>query len=421
MSLTGAINSAVSGLNAQSAALAIVANNLANTSTTGYKTTTTSFSSMLAGSTGVDSTVASGGVVASGVSNISAQGQLTDSEVSTNMAISGSGFFAVAASTEDSSVYYTRNGEFSVDSEGYLVNNGYYLMGWETDADGNVIGNATNGNLVAIDTDAIASIAEATSTMSMVANLPANAVDGDTFTSSVEVYDSLGTAATVSITWEKTGENEWTATFSNPTSADGTTEIGEVTSDPITISFNGDGTLAGTDPSPPTLSIENWTTGASDSAIALDMGDAGAATGLSQYSSGSDELSVSLTTDQDGNALGSLSGISIAEDGTVSGVYDNGMTRALYKVPLTTFTNADGLSALSGGIYQATTESGSGTLKTAGSDGAGTIYGSQLELSTADTNTEFAKMMAAQQAYSGAAQVVSAVNSMFDTLMSAIR
>jgi flagellar hook protein FlgE len=421
MSLTGAINSAVSGLNAQSTALAIVANNLANTSTTGYKTTTTSFSSMLAGSSGTDTTVASGGVIATGVSNISAQGQLTDSQVSTNMAISGSGFFSVATDTENGSLYYTRNGEFSVDSEGYLVNNGYYLMGWETDADGNVIGNSTSSSLVAVDTDAIASIAEATSTMSMVANLPANAATNETFTSSVEVYDSLGTAATVSITWEKTGENTWTATFANPTSTDGTTEIGEVTSGSITIGFNGDGTLASTNPSPPTVTIENWTTGAATSTIALDMGDANAATGLSQYSSESEELSVSLTTDQDGSPLGSLTGISIAEDGTVSGVYDNGMTRALYKVPLTTFTNADGLSALSGGVYQATTESGSGTLKTAGSDGAGSIFGSQLELSTADTNTEFARMMAAQQAYSGAAQVVSAVNSMFDTLMSAIR
>ncbi len=421
MSLTGAINSAVSGLNAQSTALAIVANNLANTSTTGYKTTTASFSSMLAGSSGTDTTVASGGVVATGVSNISAQGQLTDSEVSTNMAISGSGFFSVATATENGSLYYTRNGEFSVDSQGYLVNNGYYLMGWKTDADGNVIGNSTSSSLVAIDTDAIASIAEATSTMSMVANLPANAATNETFTSSVEVYDSLGTAATVSITWEKTGENTWTATFANPTTTDGTTEIGEVTSGSITISFNGDGTLASTNPSPPTVTIENWTTGAATSTIALDMGDANAATGLSQYSSESEELSVSLTTDQDGSPLGSLTGISIAEDGTVSGVYDNGMTRALYKVPLTTFTNADGLSALSGGVYQATTESGSGTLKTAGSDGAGSIFGSQLELSTADTNTEFARMMAAQQAYSGAAQVVSAVNSMFDTLMSAIR
>lgn len=115
MSLSSAINSAVSALNAQSSALAMVSNNLANTSTVGYKTTSASFSSVLAGSMAAGSGAA-GGVTVASVANISGQGLLEDSSVSTNMAISGSGFFAVSASTDDNTASYTRNGEFSVDS-----------------------------------------------------------------------------------------------------------------------------------------------------------------------------------------------------------------------------------------------------------------------------------------------------------------
>ena len=422
MSLSGAINSAISALNAQSTALALVSNNLANTSTTGYKTTSASFTSLLAG-VGDATSAASGGVLATAVSNVSQQGLLTTSSVSTNMAISGNGFFTVASSLDDGGgLLYTRNGEFSVDSDGYLVNNGYYLQGWATDAEGNIVGSATSNNLTAIDTDSVATIAAPTTEMSMVANLPADAAVGDTFTSSVEVFDSLGTAASSTVTWTKTGENTWTATFSDPVlSSDATTAVGTVSSDPIEITFNADGTLASTDPSPATLSITDWTTGAADSAVAIDMGDAGTATGLSQYSTGSETPTVDLVATQDGVAMGSLTGIEIGDDGTVSGVYDNGMTRALYKIPVTTFTNDNGLLAMSGGVYQATTDSGAGTLRLSGTNGAGTIYGGQLELSTADTNTEFARMMAAQQAYSGAAQIVTTAKSMFDTLISAVR
>lgn len=421
MSLSSAINAAVSALSAQSLALSVVANNLANTSTTGYKASDTSFSTLLAGASGSSSSAA-GGVLASSVTNVSAQGLLTSSSVSTNMAIDGAGFFVVASDVDGSGVGYTRNGEFSVDESGYLVNGESYLLGWATDAEGNVQGSATASTLTPIDTDAIATIAAPTTEMSMVANLPANAADNDSFTSSLELNDSLGTAATATVTWTKTGENTWTMSVSDPVlSSDSSQTVGTVSSSDVTITFNEDGTLASTNPSPPTITITGWTTGAADSSISVDLGDVGSATGLSQYSDSGDTLGVELVAEHDGVEKGSLTGISIAEDGTVSGVYDNGLSRALYKVPLATFTNTNALSAASGGIYYASDSSGTATLRTAGSNGAGSIYGSQLELSTADTNTEFARMMAAQQAYSGAAQVVSTAKSMFDTLISAVR
>jgi flagellar hook protein FlgE len=417
MSLSGALSAAVSGLNSQSNALAIVATNLANTSTTGYKAVSASFASLL-----TDSDSKTGGVSMNTVSNVSAQGLLATSTTTTNMAISGNGFFVVSTGPGTNDTNYTRNGEFSVDNEGYLVSNGYYLQGWATDADGNVLGTASTDNLVAVDTNAISTIAKATSTASMIANLPAEAAVNDTFTSSLEVYDSLGTAATSTVTWEKTAANTWTATFSDPTlSSDPTQTIGTVTSAPVTIKFNTDGTLASTTPASPKVTIGSWTTGAANSSIALDMGAAGTATGLSQYSSGATTLSVTVETTQDGVAFGTLNGIEIGDNGTVNALYDNGMTRAIYKIPVATFANSNGLTALSGGIYSASTSSGTSTLRIAGTNGAGDILGSRLELSTTDTNEEFSKMMAAQQAYSGAAQVMSAASSMFDTLISAVR
>jgi flagellar hook protein FlgE len=412
MSLSGAINAAVSALGAQSSALAIVSNNLANSSTTGYKASYASFESLL-----TDATSATGGVTSHAASNVTAQGMLTTTTTSSNMAITGSGFFVVSSNANGTDTSYTRNGEFTVDSSGYLVNNGYYLKGWATDANGNVV-----GGLQTIDTSSVATIAAATTNASLTANLPADAAVNDTFTSTLEIYDSLGTAVNTAITWQKTGDNTWTATFSDPTLASSASQtVGSVSSSAITIAFNPDGTLASTTPSPPVLSISGWSTGAADQTITLDLGKAGSASGLSQYSSGSTNPSVSLVSDQDGMAFGSMTGITIGDEGTVYARYDNGQQRAIYKVAVTTFTNPNGLEASSGGIYVATATSGTATLHIAGRDGAGTITGSSLEMSTTDTNTEFSNMMSAQQAYSAAAQVITAANKMFDTLISAVR
>ncbi|QCK85584.1 flagellar hook protein FlgE [Phreatobacter aquaticus] len=419
MSLSGALNSAVSALSSQSSALAMISDNISNSSTYGYKTTTASFESMLTGSS--SSAYSSGGVSVSSVSNISTAGLLVASTTSSNMAISGSGFFVVTDGANSNQTFYSRNGEFTTDSDGYLVNGDYYLQGWKTDAEGNIVGSSTQSSLTAIDTNSVATIASATTKMSLQANLPSNAATNDTFTSEVELYDSLGTAATSTVTWTKTGDNAWTASFSDPTAADGTTQLGTVSSSDITITFNTDGTLASTSPSPATLSIGAWTTGAADSTITLDMGTIGSSSGLTQLSSTADTLAVSLTQDQDGVSYGSLTGVEIGDNGTVYANYDNGEQRAIYKVAVATFNNADGLTAMSGGVYAASSESGGSTLHIAGTGGAGDVLGSKLEASTTDTNQEFSNMMSAQQAYSAAAQVMSTVNKMYDTLISAVR
>lgn len=421
MSLLGALNSAVSALNAQSQNIAMIADNLANQDTVGYKTTSASFESLITG--GSSSSYSSGGVMVSSRSNISEQGLLTSSSSATNIAISGNGFFPVRAGENGTQVLYSRSGAFELNSDGYLVNNGYYLLGWPTTSDGTIIGGMTEGSLQPIDTSIVASSAAATTEATIKANLPADAAVGATFTTSLPVYDSLGTASTLTVTWEKTNANEWSATFSDPVMASNSSiTTGTASTAAIAITFNEDGTLASTNPSPATVSIGGWTTGAADSAITLDLGAAGSATGLTQYSSGSDTPSVDLdSVDQNGIAYGKLSSVAVSDEGDVVASYSNGQQFTIYKIPVATFTNANGLSAMSGGVYAATNESGTATLHEAGTGGAGSILGGVLESSTTDTNEEFSAMIAAQQAYSASAQVITAVNKMYDTLISAVR
>lgn len=418
MSISSALNAAVSALYAQSAAFSTISNNLANSSTVGYKASTTSFDSLLSGSTG-SSSYASGGVSASVSANNTVAGTLTSGSSYTDMAISGSGFFTVGSGTSGSSeLYYTRSGDFSVNSSGYITtSSGKYLMGWATDSDGNVSGSTSSSNLTAINVSNLSSSAKATSTLSLSGNLDASASVGDTASNEVTIYDSLGTAHTLTATWTKTGDNEWSVDYSTDDSSASITS-----GSPVTVTFNSDGSLASTSPdvSSTPLTITGWSSGAADSSVTLDLGTSGKTDGLSQYAS-SDSTTASITSSQNGLATGSLSGISISDDGSVVASFSNGESRTIYKIAVATFANSDGLTNVSGTLYQASLSSGAAQLNVAGTNGAGSIKDEELESSTTDISTEFSNMMSAQQAYSASAQVMSTAKSMFDTLMTAVR
>src|SRR6185369_14937709 len=140
------------------------------------------------------------------------------------------------------------------------------------------------------------------------ANLPADAAVGDTFTTSMSVYDSLGTSSSIQVTWEKTADNTWSASFAQPTlSSDSTKTTAAAPTSTVSVSFNSDGSLASTNPSPATLAITGWTTGAADSTITLDLGTVGGTDGLTQYASGLDTPAVNITRiESDGLSFGKL-------------------------------------------------------------------------------------------------------------------
>jgi flagellar hook protein FlgE len=401
----------------------MISDNISNSSTTGYKTTSASFDDLVTASSSATA-YSSGGVTVSGFANITQQGLLSATTTATNVAIQGSGFFVTTDATSNGSTYYTRNGAFTTNSSGYLVNNGYYLEGWRTDTSGNIVGSESSSNLQAVNTDVASTSATATTKTTIQANLPSDAAVGDTYTSSMTVYDSLGQANSIQITWDKTATNTWTASFANPTSTSNTsTTTGTIgtTNNPLTITFNSDGSLA-TPTTSPTISVTGWTDGASNSSITLNLGTAGKTDGLTQDSSGETTPSVdtkSITSD--GLAYGTLSSISIGKNGLVDATYSNGQTVPIYQLAVATFADPNALSAHSDGMYSATVDSGTANLQTSGTNGAGTIYGSELEASTTDTSGQFSNMISAQQAYSAASEVVTTVNKMYDTLISAMR
>jgi flagellar hook protein FlgE len=398
----------------------MVSDNLANASTTGYKTTTGMFDDLVTGSSSA-SQYSSGGVTISGRQNITQQGLLQATTNPTDVGIQGQGFFIVSSAPSGGQTSYTRNGAFTIDNQGYLDNQGSYLMGYRTDASGNTIG---SGQLVPIDTTVAEVSAAPTTKTTFQANLPADAAAGATFTTSMPVYDALGAASTIQVTWTKSssGSNSWTGSFAGSATDASGNPTGTVTGGPITVTFNPDGSLASTSPASPSVKVTGWKDGAADSSIAVNLGTAGGTDGLTQYSSGAATPSISITgINSDGLAYGKLSSVSVGQNGMVNATYSNGQTIPIYKIPIATFDAPDQLSAQSDGLYQATVASGNPTVQASGTNGAGTVFGSELESSATNTNDQFSTMMTAQQAYSASAQVVTTVNKMFDTLLSAMR
>jgi flagellar hook protein FlgE len=125
--------------------------------------------------------------------------------------------------------------------------------------------------------------------------------------------------------------------------------------------------------------------------------------------------------ESNGFGLGTLSSVAVGKDGVVSATYSNGQSVPIYKIAVATFNDPTGLAAHSDGMYTATATSGNAAYQTSGENGAGTVFGSELESSTTDTSGQFSNMISAQQAYSAASQVITTVSKMFDTLMSSMR
>ena len=206
MGIFGALTTAVTGLRAQSFALENISGNIANSQTTGYKTNSALFESLVTSSSSASS-YSSGGVTSSARSNISTQGLLTTTTNATDIAIQGNGFFPVTSSLTGGSTLYTRNGTFSIDSSGYLVNDGSYLLGWRTDASGAVVGNASSDTLVPIDTSIAATsatmLAPRTASTRLRTMLPTASIASLTRTvviagnASLTVFRSLISSATV--------------------------------------------------------------------------------------------------------------------------------------------------------------------------------------------------------------------------------
>ena len=426
MSLSSAMSTAVSGLTAQSTALSTISKNIANASTVAYKTSSTDFQALVNGYSSADTS--GGSVTAHALQNLSLQGQISSTATPTNVAIDGSGFFVVAdsATSAASDFAFTRDGSFTTDAKGNLVNNdGYYLEGFATDAKGNVLAaNSSDlSNLKPINLANIGGTAKATTQINMSANLPANANVGDTFTTSNTMIDSLGVSHTIGQTWTKTAANTWKLDLANPTlTSNSSVTSGTISPTSVTVTFDTSGVLASTTPAPVALTVSGLTTGAADSNITLNLGTVGKTDGITQFSSSTSTTEIGNPSfTEDGALYGQLKSVTIDANGLVTASFDNGVKLPVYKIPLATFPNPNGLTAISGTVFTPNQAAGNVALRMPGDSDAGTLQASALEGSTTDIAGEFNRMIVAQQAYSAASQVITTVKSMFDTLTTAMR
>lgn len=426
MSLYGAMFSGVSGLNAQSQALGMLSDNISNVNTIGYKTAHASFSTLVTRQTG--NSYAPGGVRSAPVYDIDRQGLLQASASNTDLAISGQGFFVMtegSAPTASDTRFYSRAGQFAADSDGFLKSpSGFFLQGWRTDLAGVPTAGNTSvlSSLEAIRVNSVSGSASPTTSVDLGLNLPASAglpatvANGGIQTTNVTVFDSLGVSNTVTLTWTKTAANSWTVTAAAPSA--GSVEEGTVGSAvpySVNVVFNGDGTPATFDgaATPPVLALGTWTSGANDSLITMNMGTQNVADGITQFSS---TYSVSFIN-QDGTQFGNFFGVNVDEDGIVTALFDNGETQRIYKIPIATFPNPNGLDTRTGTSFTQSERSGDFFLRTAGEANAGTIAPSALEASTSDLAEEFTSLIITQRAYAASTKIIQTADEMLDELI----
>jgi flagellar hook protein FlgE len=432
MSLYASMNTAISGLTAQSRALGNVADNVANSQTTGFKRTDTNFVDYVTRST--QFTNQPGSVIARPDYTNTVQGTVQASDNPLSMAIAGQGMFAVSMPrgtedglpTFDARTYYTRAGDFSMDKDGYLVNGqGYYLQGWNADA----AGNPDRSTVQPLRVDQSVYNPVPTGNVNLSANLPADNTAAPV-AAQIQVYDSLGRLHSVDMTWtaDPLVVNRWQLSMN--ILDDKTTPA--ITTRTIDVNFGnaaGATTPAGTigsfgtganltsstatpgDPATVTFAADF---GQGAQTIKLNLGSFNQAAGVTQYSGQEYTL---RDISQDGVPLGSFSTVSLSDSGDLTVNYDNGQARVIGRVPLTTFADPDKLQKTDGQAYLRTEESGEARVNDASSNGSGKIVTSSLESSNVDIASEFSKLILAQRAYTANTKIVTAADELLqDTL-----
>lgn len=402
----------LSGLNAASKNLDVIGHNIANSGTTGFKSSRTDFAEMVASAIGSSSGATTGiGVNVASISQQFTQGSINRTGNSLDLAINGDGFFSVRL--PDGSAAYTRSGNFQLDKAGNMVTiDGANVMGYPVDpATGKtssttlqplkyptgqpIAAKATTQILAALNLDARAENAAGDPN----ATPPIPATPRATYGTSLEVYDSQGLPTPVTMYFEKGAGNTWNVY----TSLDANAQAAG------TLTFDTSGKLLSGSPLSMTIpgaSLPNPNP-VPDLVLNIDL------SGVSQFGS---DFAVSKLN-QNGYAAGELSGINVSADGTVMATYSNGVTRAESQLALAKFSNTQGLSAIGGNNWVATPDSGPPVMGTARSGNFGSLQAGALEDSNVDLTAELVNMMSAQRAYQANAQTIKTQDQVFSTLV----
>lgn len=409
--MIGSLFAGISGLSANSTAMTVIGDNIANVNTTAFKSNRSSFANILSQSLGGSATDGIGrGVEFWGTSPSWSQGSIENTSNATDMAVNGKGFFMLE--DESGSVFYSRAGEFTFNKEGYLVNpDGLYVKGYTVSVD--AAGTVSLGNIENINVPGESTTPPQATTVSTVdINLDAGAAVNDTYSSTQTIYDSLGNAIPLTLTFTKTAANAWTASVSVPTGTV-TTPASDIAITNANLTFSGTGTLNnGTDPS---ITLTNLVNGAADITINWDLFDSTGATNgdLTQYAAAS---TTNFNT-QNGYAAGNLRSVSVDESGFVTGTYSNGKLTPLYQVVLADFPSYFGLSKLGNNLYAESRASGQAMPGVPLSGSLGSISPSAIEMSNVDLAQEFVKMITTQRAFQANSRVITTSDEVLQELI----
>jgi len=414
MSLYGVMRTSVSGMAAQASRLAVVADNIANSGTIGYKRSEIEFHTQVLDSQ--SGAYTSGSVATTTRARIGEQGAIKGTTSATDLAISGEGFFVV----QDPSgvTYLTRAGSFLNDSDGNLVNSaGNILMGYDLSSTSTGPVSGGFGTLVPINVGSQSLVATETTEGELLPNLPANAAivaaaslpsanaataeySGKT---STVVYDSLGNERTIDIYFAKSAAETWEVTAYDASGASATgfpysTAIlnqATLTFDPTTGYVVGGGSTQFSIPIP------------GGSTMDLDM------TGISQL--GTDYQVLSSQTN--GSSPASIERVEINANGTVYGIFQNGFAKPVYQLAIAKVPSPDNLRTLPGNTFAVTVESGDVLVGTAQSHGFGSIVSSALEESNVDMASELTIMIESQRSYTANSKVFQTGSDLMDVLV----
>lgn len=390
--------SGISGLRSHQTMLDVTGNNIANVNTTGFKASQIQFqdtlSQMLNAASGPQDGVGGQnpaqvglGVQVAGITTNFTQGASQLTGRSTDMMISGDGFFVVRQGTQQ---YYTRAGSFDFDSTGQMVlpGDGAMVQGWAADANGVIDTSRPVGDIkVGVGT---VMPAKATTRTPFSGNLQADAAVDKTKTVSVKAYDALGNAREVELSFTKTATG-WTMR-----ATDGTESLPADPADPpIAITFDAAGQ--------PTFAETTFTL----SGVTVDL------TGITGLA-GVDTIAADK---QDGYAAGILESFTLGSDGTINGAFSNGLKQDLGRIAMASFTNPSGLSKAGGSLFTTTVNSGDPQIGSAGTGGRGTMSSGSLEMSNVDLSTEFTQLIIAQRGFQANSRVITTSDEVLQELV----
>jgi flagellar hook protein FlgE len=415
-----AIWTGVTGLKAYQRRLDVIANNIANVNTTGYRSSRVLFQDLFSqtlqgarapeGSFGGTNPQQTGlGVRVASIDTNFTQGTLITTGLTSDLAVQGAGMFILG---DGESQMYTRDGSFTLNANGELIDpgTGLRVQGYMADENGMI--NLNAGIQTIVVPVGGAAIAQATSTAEMMGNLSSDATTGEEVIRMIRVYDSLGTSRDVEVTFTKTAtSNQWAWTTSYTDDAGNTTAVGTGN-----ILFDAEGQV---DPATAigNVSVTQAALGALQTFPTTPFNfeiDFGMVSSLS----GSSDVTLSS---QNGFARGILEAYNIGQGGTVNGVFTNGLTRTLGQVALANFSNIGGLARMGDNLFGQTPATGPAQVGLPNTGGRGEVSGGVLEGSNVDLGTEFSDLIITQRGFQANARTISAADTLLQETVNLVR